>query len=321
MEGDGWSEKHIASDGTQTRSRDGMPVWDKAADGSYVLAAEATNEAGYPFVIQMKSSPDGLDWSNAFRNVYVPYQKGKKAGAPYVLTLPDGRYALAFQTDDDANRTGDAASYMKVMFSTDTTGEAWTEPFVPFLMPDTACANWNSLFLKNDTLYAATSTNYPRAGLYLRSAKLTPQTGSGQNVVNNGLFIFKNTQNWRFTMNGRVFHNEFPAKQFETDKGNHYIVLTNNTENVIELSQYIQGVAAGGYTFSVKASGICGEAAVRITQGSQTVTFGFTPTEEGQQIFTQAGIVLADGPAELTIEMPGGSGGKLTLDDIALVKE
>jgi hypothetical protein len=321
MQDNGWSEKHIASDGIQTRSRDGMPVWDKAADGSYVLVAEATNEAGYPFVVQMKASPDGLDWSAAFKNVYVPYQKGKKAGAPYVLTLPDGRYAVAFQTDDDANRTGDAASYMKVMFSTDATGEAWTEPFVPFLVPDTACANWNSLFLRGDTLYAATSANYPRAGLYLRSAKLSPATSGGQNAVNNGLFIFRNTQNWKFTMNGRVFHNEFPAKQFETDKGNHYLVLTNNTENPIALSQYVQGVAAGGYTFSVKASGNCGEIAVRITQGGETVAFGFTATEDGQQVYSQAGIVLTDGPAELTIEMPGGKGGKLTLDDIALVKE
>jgi hypothetical protein len=317
----GWSEKHIASDGTKTHSRDGMPVWDKASDGSYVLVAEATNEAGYPFVIQMKSSLDGLDWSEPLRNVYVPYQKGKKAGAPYILTLPDGRYALSFQTDDDANKTGDTASYMKVMFSQDTTGESWTEPFVPFLIPETACANWNALFLKGDTLYAATSTNYPRSGLYLRSAKLTPQTLIGQNVVNNGMFIFKNTQNWSFTMNGQVFHNDFPPKKFETDKGNHHMVISNNTENEIVLSQYIQGAARGGYTFSAKAFGNCGDVAVHITQGGETVSFNISPADGALTEYSRTEIFLQDGPAELSIVMPGGKGGTLALDDIALVKE
>jgi hypothetical protein len=167
-----WSEKYIASDGTKTRSRDGMPVWDIRGDGRYVLAVEATNAAGFPFVIQMKTSPDGYDWSEDLRTVYVPHKTERKAAAPYIVSLPDGRLVLSFQTDEDAKEAGDSFSIMKIIVSADKTGDVWQEPFIPFDIPDKYCAVWNGLYVNNGYLYAVTSANYPHSGIFLRRASL-----------------------------------------------------------------------------------------------------------------------------------------------------
>jgi Neuraminidase (sialidase) len=174
-----WSAKQIASDGTKTHSRDGMPVWDRRTDDRYALVIEATNVAGFPFVLQMKSSPDGYDWSEALRTVYVPHREGRKAAAPYVATLPDGRLLVSFQTDEDATEAGDRFSVMKVMVSTDETGDTWHEPFMPFNIPDGYCAIWNGLYVYNGRVYAVTSANYPSNGIYLRRASLSKQAWKG----------------------------------------------------------------------------------------------------------------------------------------------
>ena len=316
-DGEAWGEKMIASDGIQTASRDGMPVWDKTLDGSYVMVIEATNVPGHPFVIQMTSSNDGLDWSLPMWNIYVPNQRDKKAGAPYIVTLPDGRYAVSFQTDDDKERTGDAASYMKVMFSLDDKGHTWTEAFVPFLIPEEGSANWNSLFLRGDRLYAATGTAYPSPGIYLREAVLYPYNVPGKNLVNNGMFMFGNTQNWFFEMRGARYHFEFPAKRMENRAGNRFLTMTNNTDDDIALNQQIPGVPEGEYVFVIKAMGGA-RVSVRITQGSETVEFSFNTPEDVFMEFTQTGIMLQDGIATLSIVMVGGTGRDLSVDDIYL---
>jgi hypothetical protein len=320
FDGEGWSEKSIASDGTKTHSRDGMPVWDQTIDGRYCMAVEATNESGYPFVIQMKFSPDGLDWSEPLRNIYVPYQKGKKAGAPYLLALPDGRLAVSLQTDDDAAKTGDGASYMKVMFSLDSDGLWWSRPTVPFLMPENACANWNALYLHDGYIYMATSANYPKSGIFLRRASLAPKTAPGQNVVTNGQFVFKNTQNWEFAMDGKVYHGEFPAKQFESKAGNHALTIINNKGVDIGLVQDIPGVEKGSYILSAKLSSEDGaKCSLRVKQGEETLEFEISPDKDQKEHQTR--VSLQSGPAEISLVMLGGTGRLLTVDDIALAKE
>lgn len=163
-----WSEKKIASDGTKTYSRDGMSVWCQLEDGSFGMVIESTALAPSAiFHIQMKTSPDGLDWSEPLRNIYIPKGQGKKAGAPYMERLKDGRVAVSFQTDEDATENGDAKSKMKVIISTDATATEFLPASVPFDTPDGYCSNWNALLSYEDYLLAVTSTNYPSSSILL----------------------------------------------------------------------------------------------------------------------------------------------------------
>lgn len=168
-EGTSWGDKIIASDGTKTFSRDGMPVWCKLEDGSYAMVIESTSlHPSYEFIIQMKTSPDGIDWSNKLKDIYIPTGLKKKAGAPYIVKLADGRIAVSFQTDEDDINTGDAFSKMKVMISKDKTGTEFLPSSEPFDTPQGYCSNWNSLLSYDNYLYAVTSTNYPDDSILLR---------------------------------------------------------------------------------------------------------------------------------------------------------
>ncbi|HBI73793.1 MAG TPA: hypothetical protein DDY59_11470 [Lachnospiraceae bacterium] len=168
-EGNTWSEKIIASDGTKTFSRDGMPVWCRLEDDSFCLVIESTSLApSAEFIIQMKNSPDGLDWSEKLKNIYIPKGRGKKAGAPYIERLKDGRVAVSFQTDEDATENGDARSKMKVILSTDASASEFLPASVPFNTPDGYCSNWNALLSYEEYLFAVTSTNYPTTGILMK---------------------------------------------------------------------------------------------------------------------------------------------------------
>ncbi len=177
LEGDTWGETRIASNGNETKSRDGMPVVDRLSDGRYVMVVEANAFPDYVFIVQIKFSPDGQDWSEPLKTIYVPSKKGagKKAGAPYIAVLPGDILAVSFQTDEDASATGDGVSVMKVITSADL-GKTWSEPFAPFDIPDGKSAVWNGLYWANDQLFALTSANHPSGGIYLRTATLPPKT-------------------------------------------------------------------------------------------------------------------------------------------------
>lgn len=181
LEGDAWGETHIASNGNETRSRDGMPVVDRLSDGRYVMVVEANAFPDYVFVTQIKFSPDGLDWSDPLKTIYTPSKKGagKKAGAPYICVLPGDVLAVSFQTDEDASGCGDNVSTMKIITSTDL-GETWSAPFAPFKTPDGKCAIWNGMYWANDQLFALTSANYPAGGIYTRVATLKEETPEGE---------------------------------------------------------------------------------------------------------------------------------------------
>ncbi len=318
FESGAWSGKRIASDGMKTRSRDGMPVWTRMENGRYALVIEATNVKGFPFVIQMKTSPDGLDWPEESRSIYIPCAQTKKAGAPYILTLSDGRLCVSFQTDDEASQTGDGASYMKVMVSTDQEkeGETFSVPYIPFLMPEGRCANWNALYEYQGYLYAATSASSPQSGIYIKRASLTPKTQPNQNVIINGDFRYKNTQGWTMEQKGRVYHAGFASKRFELGSGDFALTLINNKEADLTLWQEIPGVQAGEYVFRMKVSGE-GQVRLALTQGTESLEAACEPKPEG---FTWevTGIRLADGPVRLSIIQPA-TLRIMTVDDIELV--
>ena len=168
LENDTWSEKTIIRNGTVTNSRDGMPVVTKHPDKGYFLVIEATTQKEkYPFIIQVLHSNDGFTFEDTPTDIYIPSRNGKKAGAPYIITLPDGRLAVSLQTDEDDTSTGDSFSKMKVILSDKTEPKKYNETFIPFQTPNGFCSNWNSLLLFEDQLFAVTSTNFPFSSIKL----------------------------------------------------------------------------------------------------------------------------------------------------------
>ncbi len=128
--GNGFDESFIAIDGTLTSSRDGMCVVTTLADGSYAMVYESTDTDGNPnthnihdlscsycendkitFVIKMARSKDGVNWNEEDAVIiakpeilksHVDAEGGAEnvCASPYVITLPDGRLAISYQTTD-----------------------------------------------------------------------------------------------------------------------------------------------------------------------------------------------------------------------------
>ena len=95
-----FGEPIIASNGEDHNSRDGMPIVCKLADGSYAMVIESSSMRGsHSFIIQIMFSEDGINWSTP-RNIWVPKGNGHYAGAPFIVTLPDGRIAVSFQATE-----------------------------------------------------------------------------------------------------------------------------------------------------------------------------------------------------------------------------
>lgn len=143
MDTNSWSqERKIIMDGSKNKSptgsdlkarisRDGMPVFDRMSDGTYVMVFEGTyrdNDYYYltdetlteshPFEILMSYSKDGENWSNPVE-IYTPHNNLSKSSAPYICVTEDDQLVISFQTDEDAvpNYVGDAYSVMKVIIS------------------------------------------------------------------------------------------------------------------------------------------------------------------------------------------------------------
>lgn len=167
-----WSEKIIISDGRLTNSRDGMPVWCQLQDKSYGLVIESTSmREEHPFMIQLLRSLDGIHYNSAPQNIYIPAGYGKKAGAPYLIALPDGKCAVSFQTDEDATETGDHASTMKLIISNDSSLSEFDQCIIPFPTRDGYYSNWNSMLYVQNYILAATSTNDPVPCIQLNTIK------------------------------------------------------------------------------------------------------------------------------------------------------
>ena len=112
-----FSEPAIAQNGIEHRSRDGMSVVTKLNDGSYAMVFESTRTANNDyddvnnyttFVIKMSFSTDGRNWSdpvivakpNPLTTPATASPEYAVCAAPYVVTLPDGRLAVSYQTTD-----------------------------------------------------------------------------------------------------------------------------------------------------------------------------------------------------------------------------
>lgn len=164
-DGTQWNNRTVVSEGLSHNSRDGMPVWISLKDGGYACVMESSCyriKKGFPFVIQLLYSADGITWSDPV-DVYYPTTQGSKAGAPGIVELPNGQIVISFQTDEDVSQKGDAASVMKTIISDGSdidklTLESFTESDQVFDVPAGAGAVWSGIWYSDGVLYATAGT-------------------------------------------------------------------------------------------------------------------------------------------------------------------
>ena len=144
--GTSWTNKKIISNGKNHNSRDGMPSWIKLSNGSYALVIESTKyqNKNHPFVIQMLTSRDGINWSSP-KDIYIPKGNGSRAAAPGIAELANGQIVVSFQTDEDSNRKGNDYTICKTIYSEGTKVENIT----------------TSNFSKSERVFDSTSGMWP----------------------------------------------------------------------------------------------------------------------------------------------------------------
>ncbi len=161
-----WGEKKIASNGDVTGSRDGMPVWFQTSGGEYVLAIEATTLKENDIlprvhIIEMLKSKNGFDWSRGKAIYITPAgSSAEYAGAPYILELPDGRLALSYQTDKNADFEGNSAWICNVIttkraYNRRLSLTSFTKPFEPF--GNKHASIWNGMLVCGEKLLVFTT--------------------------------------------------------------------------------------------------------------------------------------------------------------------
>lgn len=172
--------------GNNTRvSRDGMPVYAKMHDGTYVLVFEGTyrdrENPAHPFEILLSYSKDGKNWSNPVE-IYVPSGSGTKASAPYVCVTEDDRLIVSFQTDEDCYAAGkgigDGVSIMKTMISDGTPIEKinvnsfYTAANVFGTQPGKSSLR-NGMMLSKNKIYCCSGTD---GAVYINSSDIPSKT-------------------------------------------------------------------------------------------------------------------------------------------------
>lgn len=178
---DGTKEKSPTGSGLSPRiSRDGMPVFARMKDGTYVIVFEGTyRDSSYPyygedtlkeyhpFEILMSYSKDGETWSNPVE-IYTPHNNKSKSSAPYVCITDDQRLIVSFQTDEDAVNSGyvgDAYSVMKCMISKpgvkieDIRQDSFYAVNNVNNTPVGSGSLWNGMMILNNKLYTCSSSN------------------------------------------------------------------------------------------------------------------------------------------------------------------
>lgn len=112
--GTAFGEPVVIHNGTQHNSRDGMSVVTRLSDGTYAMVMESTQtgDTKVTFVIKMSLSTDGISWSEPViiakpdvavdvpTTIYPTITEYAVCANPYIITLPDGRVAVSYQTTD-----------------------------------------------------------------------------------------------------------------------------------------------------------------------------------------------------------------------------
>ncbi|MCC3373719.1 hypothetical protein [Cohnella sp. REN36] len=324
--GSGWGSATLVSDGVAAGSRDGMPVWTRMGDGRYILVFEASDQNGYPFVIRYKISSDGYNWSGARQTLYMPAKTGKKAGAPFVVKLGDGRLMASFQTDEDSPNTGDAYSSMRTMISADN-GASWGSKFNPYPVSDTTYANWNALLASDATqAVAATSTNFPSARIVLRFGNAG--TPSNVNLSNNWGFETANVNGWTTYgddyPNRILIHGANDGIARAPGGGNYFVGLAGTSgPGTAYVGQTITGLDSGTYTLRayMRSSGGQNAAYMEVKDyGGVAQTANFPVTTTWTQV-TIPGVAVTNGQATIGFYASmSGSSQWADLDNVEWIK-
>ncbi len=178
---DGTQKKSPRGSGLASRiSRDGMPVYTRMKDGTYVVVFEGTYrdrdypsftgetlEEYHPFEILLSYSKDGINWANPVE-IYIPKNNGSKASAPFVCVNEKDQLVVSFQTDEDAvpsGYIGDAYSVMKCMVAKegiaieDIDKDSFYAVTNVNNTPVGGASLWNGMMVLGNTLYTCSSGN------------------------------------------------------------------------------------------------------------------------------------------------------------------
>lgn len=147
-----WTCRTVIADGTANKSRDGMPVWQQLADGSFVCVIEGWSPGTSELCIELIHSPDGISWS---KPQIIHRSTGGNDGAPYVTELPTGQLLVTYQ---------DPKRHCCSILSDGTpvpelTAEHFSEPVNVFGTDEHHFSMWNAQYLTGYYLYAVTGTN------------------------------------------------------------------------------------------------------------------------------------------------------------------
>lgn len=93
-----FGEYHKIMDSSVLGHRMGMSVLTELKGGGYAMVVETNANKSYRMVIKLYFSKDGINW-NSGTEIMVPAVTGSYNGAPYIITLPDGRLAVSCQSD------------------------------------------------------------------------------------------------------------------------------------------------------------------------------------------------------------------------------
>jgi len=180
--------------------RAGMQSISRLSDGTYVMAIESSRNANadkyggvsYPMVIDVCFSKDGVSFTEP-RTIACGPREGYTSAAPWVVTLPDGRIAVSYQTDAHHSEPHptDEGKYKQLVVSISNDAITYddnatvsvsdfelTRPLECF-NSDVTYNYWNSVFVDGYKLYAVGTvlTNdkktTPAKGLCLSIADLS----------------------------------------------------------------------------------------------------------------------------------------------------
>lgn len=168
-----WVRAEYTSKDGQKTDRNGMPIWRELSTGGYLMSVETKRfyaARGSSLLPYLLYSPDGKDWVGV-TGTFFP-DNAANGGAPFWVELPDGRIAVAFQTDEDVKGTEldtgkDNCKVTKIVVSEKGVPVPklhswnWSEAYDPFSTPLGHYGNWPGMLIHNGYLYLYTSTDYP----------------------------------------------------------------------------------------------------------------------------------------------------------------
>lgn len=214
-----WENRKVIVDGTIKKevsgiteySRDGMPVFDRLSDGTYVLVVEGTyrrssSNGNNPFIILLSYSKDGINWSTP-KEIYVPKGSGSKASAPYVCVTSDDRIIVSFQTDEDCVRAnkgfGDSVSIMKTIISDGTPIEeidknSFSEAVNVFGLNPGNLASWNGMYMHEDRIYCVSGVSGKNEDYGMNLSGIYIATSDIPKLENVGTYNDKETENSKY---------------------------------------------------------------------------------------------------------------------------